>query len=312
MEKKIFIKRASVFIILTLSILLTIQFFIDSKMESIKTGYVGKINRVIQNDVDEDLTIWGASTAEGNVIPKVLQDSLGLSVFNMGLDGTNIHQYGGLLEKYLQQVNNKIIILAFDINGGLMRRKSPYHLYNWLHTFNQELITETYYDIDYIQTLKIKYIPFYKLIIYGKHNLKYFKASVDSFTFKQGGFTPRNGVINPSGKEREITFPNDSTIVKNIRRICKLANINNNKIFILLTPCFNYGLKQGINTELILNNFKSLQNDKTHFLNFVNHPMNLEKKYFKDNTHLNNTGAIFFSKLITDTLKKYFLSDHYE
>ena len=35
---------------------------------------------------------------------------------------------------------NKTIIIALDIHGGLMKRKSPYRLYNWLHVINNDLI----------------------------------------------------------------------------------------------------------------------------------------------------------------------------
>jgi hypothetical protein len=66
----------------------------------------------------------------------------------------------------------------------------------------------------------------------------------------------------------------------------------------------SYGTKRREKTDLVLNNFKSLQNKNVHFLNFSNHPMNLEKKYFKDNTHLNKNGAKFFSKFFS----QFFLS----
>lgn len=310
MNKRTFIKRSLVFLILTFGALFIVQSFIDYKMRQIKSGNVGKINKVLQNKVNEEITIWGASTAEGNFVPKIISEVTSLSCFNMGLDGTNIHQYGGLLENYLNKVSNKKVIITFDIHGGLMRRKSAYKIYNWLHAFNNEQVSASYSEINNAQYLKIKYIPFYKLLLYGKHNIKYFKENIDSFSFKNDGFVPRSGVIVPGKKENKITFSNDSSVVNQIKRICKLASANNNQIYLVLTPCFHMGLKGGTNTDLVLNNFKSLQNKNVHFLNFSNHPMNLEKKYFKDNTHLNKTGAKFFSKVFSQLFRDKLVSNN--
>lgn len=304
MNKRTFIIRSLVFLFLTFGTLFSVQSFIDYKMSQIKSGNVGKVNKVLQNKVNEEITIWGASTAEGNFVPKIISKATGLSCFNMGLDGTNIHQYGGLLENYLNKVSNKKVIIAFDIHGGLMRRKSAYQIYNWLHTFNDEQVSSSYSEINNSQYLKIKYIPFYKLLLYGKHNIKYFKENTDSFFFKNKGFVPRSGLIIPGKQENKITFSNDSSVVNQIKAVCKLANENNNKIYIILTPCFHIGLKGGANTDLVLNNFKSLQNKNVHFLSFLNHPMNLEKKYFKDNTHLNKSGAKLFSEIIGEEIQK--------
>jgi hypothetical protein len=279
-------------------------------MRQIKSGNVGKINKVLQNKVNEEITIWGASTAEGNFVPKIISEATDLSCFNMGLDGTNIQQYRGLLENYLNKVSNKKVIITFDIHGGLMRRKTAYKIYNWLHTFNNEEVSSSYSDINNSQYLKIKYIPFYKLLFYGKHNIKYFKENTDSFFFKNDGFVPRNGVIVPGTRENKITFSNDSSVANQIKGVCKLADTNNNQIYLVLTPCFHMGLKEGTNTDLVLNHFKSLQNKNVHFLNLSNHPMNLEKKYFKDNTHLNKNGAKFFSKVFSQLFQDRLISNN--
>ena len=310
MNKRTFIKRSLLFLFLTFGTLFSIQSFVDYKMRQIKSGNVGKINKVLQNKVNEEITIWGASTAQGNLIPKIISREIGLSCFNMGLDGTNIHQYGGLLEYYLNNVSNKKVIIAFDIHGGLMRRKSVYQIYNWLHTFNNEQVSSSFSDINNSQYLKIKYIPFYKLLLYGKHNIKYFKENTDSFLFKDQGFVARSGVITTGKKENKITFSNDSIIVNQIKEICKLANKNKNQVYLVLTPCFHIGLKGGTNTDLVINNFKSLQNKNVHFLNFSNHPMNLEEKYFKDNTHLNKSGAEIFSKVFSQLIASKLLSNY--
>lgn len=70
MNKRTFIKRSLVFLILTFGALFSFQNFIDYKMRQIKSGNVGKINKVLQNKVNEEITVWGASTAEETLFQK--------------------------------------------------------------------------------------------------------------------------------------------------------------------------------------------------------------------------------------------------
>jgi hypothetical protein len=303
MTKVKFIKSSLAFLLITSSILFGIQSFLDYKMSQVKSGNVGKINKVLQNKVDEDMTIWGASTAEGNFVPQIISEKVGVSVFNMGLDGTNIHQYGGLIKTYLNQVTNKNVVISFDIHGGLMRRDAPYLIYNWLHVYHVDSISKTFNNIDYSLSLKIKYVPFYKLVLYGKHNIKYLKEDLNDFQIKRQGFVPGKGIIDVTKMVYEPTeFQNDSTVLASIKGICELASKNNNKITLVVTPCFYKGLEQGVNVNSIIKNFQSLENRNVSFLNFVNHPMNTEKKYFRDNIHLNKEGAECFSKVFANRI----------
>ena len=92
MTKKQFYTKAFLFVLITSCFLFSIEKIITLKMKNIQSDYVGKINKVLNGNAKEDITIWGASTAEGNIIPKIISDSTKNSVFNLGLDGTNLNQ----------------------------------------------------------------------------------------------------------------------------------------------------------------------------------------------------------------------------
>ena len=305
MTKLKFIKNCLWYLSITISILLSLQYLFDYQMQNVKTGSVGKINKIIQNNVNEEITIWGASTAEGNFIPKIIKKKTGLSAFNMGIDGTNIQQYGGLLEYYLNEVSNKKVIISLDIHGGLMNRQAPYQIYNWLHTFNINQISTYFSQIDKMQSYKIQYVPFYKLLLYGKHNVKYFKERLENFKFDEDGYIPRFGeLIKAEKKVKKIEFANDSIIFSYLKNLSNLATENNNEVFVILTPCYKDGLVIGTNTKDIINQLQSLTKKYIHFLDFSNHEINLTEENFKDNTHLNHNGAILFSEIIGDTIQK--------
>jgi len=276
-------------------------------MKNVESAYVGKINKVLNGNANEDITIWGASTAEGNIVPKIIADSTNNSVFNLGLDGTNLNQYIGLLKSYIKNTSSKKIILAADIHGALMKRNAIYRNYDWLHSLNNKEIYEALYSIDEEQIFKAKYAPFYKLLLYGKHNLKYFKTDFSSYNYPMNGFVERNGiVVKKTHKEKyEIKLSNDSTVLNQYKTIIKLAHKYNHEIYIVITPCYIEGLKMCSNYQNTIQLIQKLNMDSANVLDYSNHEMNQERQFFKDNTHLNKSGAIKFSSiLVNDLLKK--------
>ena len=104
-------------IVIITGVLFSIETFLKTKLKSIKTGTIGKINAVIDHQIDDEIMIWGASTAYVNINPKILSDYLKCSVMNMGLDGTNLDQYSGLFLFHLVQVSHLEIVHQ---NGGIL------------------------------------------------------------------------------------------------------------------------------------------------------------------------------------------------
>ena len=303
MSKNKFIKNTLIFCLLTSITLFSITKFIDYRLSLCNYDYTGKINKVIKNKLEEEITIWGASTAYVNIIPEIIEDSTGKTAFNMGLDGTNIDQYGGLLENYITNQSNKTIIIALDIHGGLMKRKSPYRLYNWLHVINNDLIYQQLKTIDSSLFWKIKYLPFYKLIYYGKHNIRNIIKPVKELHYLEKGFKPNFGKFKSNTHEAKISFANNKNVFNYLDKICKSGIKHNHKMIVVLTPCHKKGLESGDNKDLIIHQLQQLQNKNVTLLNFVDDPMNNFDEYFKDNTHLNQKGANLFSNKLGKELK---------
>ena len=68
---------------------------------------------------------------------------------NMGIDGTNIDQYAGLLYEYLDHTEkSKILVIALDIHGGLTNRRRFFNLYNWIHHVDNDHIYNCFASID--------------------------------------------------------------------------------------------------------------------------------------------------------------------
>ncbi|MBK21648.1 MAG: hypothetical protein CMP63_04925 [Flavobacteriales bacterium] len=306
MTKKQFYIRAFLFVLITGCFLFSIEKIITLKMKNVKSDYVGKINKVLNGNAKEDITIWGASTAEGNIVPKIISDSTKNSVFNLGLDGTNLNQYIGLLKYYIKKTPPKTIILAADIHGALMRRKAIYRNYDWIHSLDCKEIYEALYTIDKEQILKAEYIPFYNLLLYGKHNLKYFKTDFGSYKYPMNGFVERNGIITSKVNEQrdKIKLSNDLTVLEQYKSIIDLAHSYDHEIYIVITPCYIEGLKMCSNYQNTIRLIQNLSLNNAKVLDYSNHEMNQERHLFKDNTHLNKSGAIKFSSILAKDLTK--------
>ena len=306
MTKKQFYIRAFLFVLITGCFLFSIEKIITLKMKNVKSDYVGKINKVLNGNAKEDITIWGASTAEGNIVPKIISDSTKNSVFNLGLDGTNLNQYIGLLKYYIKNTPPKTIILAADIHGALMRRKAIYRNYDWIHSLDYEEIYEALYRIDKEQILKTNHIPFYKLLLYGKHNLKYFKTDFSSYKYSMNGFVERNGIITSevNSQRSKIKLSNDLTVLEQYKSIIKLAHSYNHEVYIVITPCYIEGLKICSNYQNTIDLIQNLNVYNAKVLDYSSHEMNKERQLFKDNTHLNKSGAIKFSSILAKDLTK--------
>lgn len=303
-----FIYSSLLFLLIILGPLMGIEFYIDYKVSQVKSGYVGKINKILEGETNESISIWGASTAETMINPILLHEKTNLTAFNYGLDGTNLMQFYGLLETYLENNKNKSVILSVDLHGALMRRKAVYRSYDWIHVINEHNIYNTLFEIDPDLAFKTKYFPGYKLLVYGKHNINYLKTKPrKNYHYPLNGFIPKDGFRKEKTENTPFQFLNDSMAIKKYEAIAQLANKNNNKVYLLLTPCFNDALQVATNYEetiSLLCNIKGIE--KT--FNYSNLPLNKNRNFFRDNTHLNKAGADSLSKIFAQDFANYLFS----
>lgn len=290
------------------------QQVLQRTLRSCKTGTIGKVNSVMNHDLDVELTIWGASTAYVNFNPQVIIDSLGYSCINMGIDGTSIDQYNGLLEEYLSySVNSKYVIIAFDVHGGLTNRTKLYHLHNWLHHVDKKNVYDCLSDVDPGLMFKIKYVPFYDLTLYDKHSFPYFRKAIlnrkNEYTFDNFGYKP-NGIgsidtnlIQLAKVETEV-----DTGQRCLRKILSSSlQAKQRQIIpiVVITPCFEKGLNKITGIDKVFTTINSLKKNGIEVFDLSSCYISKDAKYFRDNTHLNSIGADELTKLLVTEIKKF-------
>ena len=73
-------------------------------------GGATKLLHYIANESTDDVVIFGSSRANHHYVPQIIEDSLGMTCFNMGQDGNGIVLMYGRYQMLLERYNPKLII----------------------------------------------------------------------------------------------------------------------------------------------------------------------------------------------------------
>ncbi|UPT70029.1 MAG: hypothetical protein M0D53_12935 [Flavobacterium sp. JAD_PAG50586_2] len=114
-------KKLNKKIIYKLVIIIVIVLFVDlfsgkifgKLYQSCKSGICSQEN-YIMNNTNQDLLVFGSSRAAYHYIPSILQDTIGMSVYNCGREGSGIYYHYGVLLSTLKRYNPKVIVLDID------------------------------------------------------------------------------------------------------------------------------------------------------------------------------------------------------
>ena len=292
--------------------------FINSKVRKLENGEFGKINSIMIHALDEPVMIWGASTALVHFNPRIIQDSLKMGVYNMGVDGTNIDQYYGLLKEYLDYSENcKYLAIVIDIHGGLVDRGALYNVHLWAAHLRNRNVYESFIDVDPWLTLKSRWVPFYDLTLHNRTTFSCVKNELlgqAETTVKDNlGFYPKDlppidttamvkstEIVRPKSESQPV---NPRSIGK-VRSACKLAVKKQIQPIIVIPPCYKRGLKQLGSEDQFMDSIYTLRQEGAIVLNYLNSDLTTQTELFYNNTHMNHRGADLLSSQFAEDLNR--------
>ena len=262
----------------------------------VKSGTIFTANYAIR-DCKEDILLLGASEISHHFISNTIKDSLGLTCYNLGMDGLNIFYQYAVFQEIVKRHPPKILILSTNTlsdaekqSGGAIESLLPYcERYN--------AVKKVVFDADSTEKFKLvsKSYPYNSMVIKIIQGMISKEPETNGYKPLWGSDINLRLNINP---QKLNTTPKS---INYFSDLIKLAKKSGCKVFILQAP--RYQINNSAEDQLL---FTSLSDKcKVSFLNylpdtiFTNHP-----EYFKDGAHLNNQGAeILTNKLIAD-LKK--------
>jgi hypothetical protein len=260
----------------------------------------------IMNKTNQDLLVFGSSRAAYHYIPKILKDSLGLSVYNCGREGSGIYYHYGVLLATLKRYKPKVILLDIDYRDfyqhegifglDILEEHNPFY-HKISKEFDSLLVLKGFKEKIKLQSNLYKY------------NSKAFKMITSHFAGGRGnidGFRSKNGTW-----KREILPLNanelilDQNKIATIKKFIAKTKENNIKLILTVSPYYMITPK-----DL----YKPMENlaieNKIEFINHVQDSTFIKNAaLFNDVLHLNLNGATLFTNKISSEVKFYLKDD---
>ena len=313
---KKFIRAVLLFFVPILLLSYPIDTFISNNLKKSDSLY-GEYevwSDIYNSKINADILIYGSSRAWVNISPKILEDSLQLNFYNLGMDGHNFWlQYLRHIE-YLKHNNNpKHIILAVDFNS-LHKRDSlylhkqflPYMLWNK----NIKEYTKSYEGFNYFD-YNIPLIRYTGNSSILKNAINIGFENKKNTPYRTNGYKGikknwSNDLENAKSKMKNYKIQIDTESVTLFNRFLQECKSNNIVVSLVYTPEYIDGQKFIENKNEILDIYKNYAKKyELLYLDYSEDSICLNKNYFYNATHLNKTGSeIFTKKLANDLLSQ--------
>jgi hypothetical protein len=272
-----------------------------------KSGKNYRITYSLEHTQDSIL-IFGSSHAVYHYIPKIFEDSLGLSCYNAGVQGQGILFTSTIEKIVLKRIKPKIIILNID-QYWLFKYNKLYDLLSDLYPYyylHKDIIGKTLmYKSKYENVTLLSKLYQYNSTI--AHIVKYKIKPQPSYK----GYLPLRGQISMEDVEElnrlhasSNKYENeiDTVFVNALESFIKIGLDANCKIIFSVSPVVYNFLKPDNESFLLIQKIA-----KKHNIPILNYLRNAyfrgNYKLYKDKSHLNINGATYFSSIVAHDIK---------
>ena len=249
----------------------------------------------IANKTSEDIILMGSSRMCRHYNPQILEDSLGMSVYNTGIKGNGIILNYGLLELIVGRYSPKLIV--YDVFAFDMYDDSRFADDNVRYLDN----LKDYYDVPAIREIFEDVNPSEKWKLYSqmyRYNSKLPRILGDRFhpTEKYNkGYNPYYGTMDYVKEEddRNDLGSVDSLKLKYVRKFIELAKEKDITLIFSASPRFGAVPDNRYNDPI-----KAICREMgVPFIDYYADPeFTSNTEYFHDSNHLNNVGSDVFTR----------------
>lgn len=276
------------------------------ELKALEHSPYGMVTEYTMWKVDADVIIMGASEAQHSYIPSLLEERLGMTVYNCGKDGCRFYYQNAMINGILDRYNPKMIIWSISPNflckpseedKGNLSQLNPFYGEN--EFCKQALKTKSEYE-------PIKLLS--KSYSYNSRLFPYlYKMFMADYQYEYGGYAPLYG--NQKDLKvgtREWTEIFDETLVDVFEGTIERCKKNNVTLVFVFTPRLEKGNHEQMEaykhlTAIVEKNGVSIVEDLYHSDELM------ELELFKDNAHFNNEGASLFTNMLADRILNDFM-----
>ena len=253
-----------------------------------------KASNALLYENEYDVLIMGSSRAHHHYDDKLLSDSLGLKVYNAGVDGNGIILADGLYRILSQRYAPKLVIYdvepAFDINIYADDDNDRRYLSGLKPYFGEDEIKDIFSSYGWQEKVK-NYSGLYR---YNTDFFNVLKNFVSSSPVPEYGYIPTDGAMTEDKKpvskgQSEI----DSLKIQYIKTFISDVKASGAQLLLVASP------KYGVPDSKVYDVVKAIcaENDLP-FLDYYTDERFQKLEYFKEPMHLNGVGAKVFTEMI--------------
>jgi hypothetical protein len=310
---KKFILHTAIFMAPIVVIAFLADRFINYTLTTSKTGDYAVWNDILSGKVDADIVIYGSSRAWLHLNPKIIEDSTGVSAYNLGIDGHNFYmQYlrHHLLLKYDKAPST--IILSLD-NFTFDKKKDLYNPEQFLpYLDNKDILdaTKTYFGFDYYDyTLPLVRYAGQKDAL--KNALKIMvKPSLNNIDRYKGysgqELTWNNDLDKAMAIQKKYVQHFDSATISLFDQFLYEMRDQKIEIIMVYSPEFIGGQRFVSNRKQVFAIYDSFARKyNIPFFDYSADSMSQNKDYFYNSQHLNSNGANIFTRKVIHDIKEF-------
>lgn len=277
----------------TIGLVMNKYYFKAVSGENYRTTYA-------MEETNAEILIFGSSQAKYHYIPTIFQDSLDLSCYNTGKNHSVLLYQNVILKSVLKRYVPKVIIL--DYSGGVEEEKGAYDNLSSVTPYYKSH-KEVRDEIRLKGTFeRIKLLS--SIYPYNSEVYRIFRNTAFSEKRKTlNGHVPMLAYLQEEmdtiqGVQR---YTHDKNLTKATKDFLSIAREAGSKVIVISSPIYlNFEQKQEIEFMRGL-----CKEQEIPFWDFSKDTLFLNnKKYFNDWIHLNQEGAIIFSKIVAEKLKE--------
>lgn len=268
----------------------------DYLCDHTKGGFSGNVHYICEQ-CNEDIIMMGSSRMKHHYVPKVFEDSLGLSCYNAGIDGNGIILNYGFLEMILQRYTPKLII--YDVTSfDMYQDDNTKYLSNLRRYYKNQNIKKIFYDVDKSEQWKMCS----NLYRYNSSLLGLLGDNYHPLQSFDKGYWPTDKVMDyePEYPDKNKVKNVDSLKLAYIENFIALVNEHQVPIVFVASPTW-FGEILGDENAPV----KAVCEKKGVLFidNYYDEQLCSDKEYWGDATHLNDKGARIFSKALVKEIQ---------
>jgi hypothetical protein len=312
-----FIIQLSYFALPLLIISFVGDFILSNTLKKSKTFASGEYstwNDLYQGKINTDIAIYGSSRAVVQIDPRIIEDRLQRSCYNLGIDGHNFWlQY--FRHKELLRFNHPPMVIIHSLDVTTLTERSdlfnsdqflPYML------FDESIQSQTN-DYNFFSAWDYK-VPLVRFLGKGRAMLHATKLlfggqpdSVGRMNGYQAQWQGWNTDLEIARKRSSsYTIEMDTNAISLFRNYLNECRDQNIRVILVYTPQYIEGQHFIQNKESILNVYRSLAKEHAvPFLDYSDDPICQSKTYFYNSGHLNKDGSALFTKKLSHDLREY-------